>query len=596
MANLGFVGLGVMGSEMVNRLLSKGHSVTGYNRTRAKAEWLIKKGMKWGETPKAVVAAADVMLSMVTNSAALGAVMNGPEGMLAALTPGKIFIDMSTVSPAYSREIATKVREKGGDMVDSPVSGSVITLQEGKLSVMVGGRKETFEKVKPLLLDIGPKVTYVGENGLALVMKIGTNLSLAVQMLAFCEGVLLAEKSGIARATAVDVLTHSVIASPMVQYRGPFVLKMPEEAWFNVNMMQKDMNLALELGRQVDVPLPTTAVTNEFLTTATEKTKKSSGETTEKWMRMYRRMVMIRLFEEQVNELYTRALMPGLAHLYIGEEAVAVGICEALRADDYITSTHRGHGHCVAKGASPDRMFAELLGKEAGYCRGKGGSMHIADPATGNLGANAIVGGSTGIATGAALSAKRLGTGQVAVCFFGEGALGQGVLYEVMNLAALWKLPVIYVCENNLYTEYTHYSETTAGDILARGTAFGVQAESVEGQDVRAVYEAAHRLVQRARKGEGPALLVCNTYRYTGHHVGDINREYYRSKQEEQEWKTKRDPIKNFGAWLVAEKHADEGKLGEIENEVRAEMKAAVEFAIAAPYPTVDQVDQDVYA
>jgi TPP-dependent pyruvate/acetoin dehydrogenase alpha subunit len=332
------------------------------------------------------------------------------------------------------------------------------------------------------------------------------------------------------------------------------------------------------------------------MTLATDPSKTKSGATTEHLLRMYRRMVMIREFEEQVNELYTRALMPGLAHLYIGEEAVAVGICEALRGDDYITSTHRGHGHCVAKGASPDRMFAELLGKEAGYCRGKGGSMHIADPATGNLGANAIVGGSAGIATGAALSSKRLGTGQVAVCFFGEGALGQGVLYEVMNLAALWKLPVIYVCENNLYTEYTHYSETTAGDILARGTAFGVHAESVDGQDVRAVNAAAQKLVDRARRGEGPAFLVCNTYRYTGHHVGDINREYYRSKQEEQEWKTKRDPIKNFSQWLMEQKISDEGRLKQIQEEVRAEMKAAVEFAIAAPYPTVDQVDQDVYA
>jgi 3-hydroxyisobutyrate dehydrogenase-like beta-hydroxyacid dehydrogenase len=261
LAKLGFVGLGVMGSEMVNRLLSKGHSVTGYNRTRSKAEWLIKKGMKWADSPRAVVGESDVVFSMVTNSAALGAVMNGPDGMISAVTPG-------TVSPAFSREIAGKIREKGGDMVDAPVSGSVITLQEGKLSVMAGGRKETFEKVKPLLLDIGPKVTHVGENGLALVMKIGTNLSLAVQMLAFCEGVLLAEKSGIAREVAVDVLTHSVIASPMVQYRGPFVLKQPAEAWFNVNMMQKDMLLALELGRQLDVPMPTTAVTNEFLTAA----------------------------------------------------------------------------------------------------------------------------------------------------------------------------------------------------------------------------------------------------------------------------------------------------------------------------------------
>jgi 3-hydroxyisobutyrate dehydrogenase-like beta-hydroxyacid dehydrogenase len=268
MANLGFIGLGVMGSEMVNRLLGKGHSITGYNRTRSKADWLVKKGMKWAESPRAVVAAADVTFSMVTNSAALGAVANGPDGFLAGLTKGKVLVDISTVSPAFSREIAAKVREKGADMVDAPVSGSVVTLREGKLSVMVGGRKETFERVKPLLHDIGPKVTFVGDNGLALVMKIATNLSLAVQMLAFSEGVLLAEKSGIARETAVDVLTHSVIASPMVQYRGPFVLKMPDEVWFSVNMMQKDMLLALELGRQLDVPMPTTAVTNEFLTAA----------------------------------------------------------------------------------------------------------------------------------------------------------------------------------------------------------------------------------------------------------------------------------------------------------------------------------------
>src|ERR1700674_326114 len=230
------------------------------------------------------------------------------------------------------------------------------------------------------------------------------------------------------------------------------------------------------------------------MTTATKQPAAQSTREVEKWMRMYRQMLSIRLFEEQVNELYTRALMPGLAHLYLGEEAVATGVCEALRDDDYITSTHRGHGHCVAKGAAPNRMFAELLGKEAGYCKGKGGSMHIADPATGNLGANAIVAGSAGIATGAAFSAKHLKTGPVAVCFFGEGALGQGVLYECMNLAQLWKLPVIYVCENNLYTEYTHFSETTAGDIEARATAFGLLAESVDGQDVRAVYATAKRL------------------------------------------------------------------------------------------------------
>jgi 3-hydroxyisobutyrate dehydrogenase len=268
MTNLGFIGLGVMGGQMVNRLLDKGHPVTGYNRTRAKAQWLIDRGMKWADTPRAVAAAADVTFAMVTNSPALETIANGPDGILAAMAPGKIFVDMSTVSPDVSRALAARVREKGADMVDSPVSGSVITLQEGKLSVMVGGRRDTFDRVKPLLLDIGPKVTHVGDNGLALSMKIATNLSLAVQMMAFCEGVLLAEKSGIARETAVDVLTHSAVASPMVQYRGPFVLKMPEEAWFDVNMMQKDMLLALEMGRKTNVPLPTTAASNEFLTAA----------------------------------------------------------------------------------------------------------------------------------------------------------------------------------------------------------------------------------------------------------------------------------------------------------------------------------------
>jgi 3-hydroxyisobutyrate dehydrogenase-like beta-hydroxyacid dehydrogenase len=268
MANLGFVGLGVMGSELVDRLLSKGHSVLGYNRTRSKAEWLVKKGMKWADSPRAVAASADVIFSMVTNSAALAAITEGPEGILAGLTPDKVYADISTVSPAFSREVAAKVRSKGCDMVDCPVSGSVITLQEGKLSVMVGGRAETFERIKPLLLDIGPKVTHVGDNGLALVIKIAANLSLAVQMLAFSEGVLLAEKSGIKREVAVEVLINSAVASPMIKYRGPFVLKLPPEAWFNVNMMQKDMLLALELGRQVDVPMPTTALSNEFLTAA----------------------------------------------------------------------------------------------------------------------------------------------------------------------------------------------------------------------------------------------------------------------------------------------------------------------------------------
>src|SRR5271166_5270355 len=268
MAKLGFIGLGVMGGQMVNRLLSKGHTVTGYNRTRAKAKWLIDQGMRWADSPRAVAVAADVTFAMVTNSAALAAIADGPDGLLAGLGPGKIFVDISTVSPAVSRSFAAKVREKGADMVDSPVSGSVITLQEGKLSVMVGGRRETFDRVQPILQDIGPKVTYVGDNGLALALKIGINLNLAVQMMAFCEGVLLAEKSGIKREIAVDVFTHSAVASPMIQYRGPFVLTMPEEAWFDVNMMQKDMMLALDMGRALDIPLPTTAVSNEFLTAA----------------------------------------------------------------------------------------------------------------------------------------------------------------------------------------------------------------------------------------------------------------------------------------------------------------------------------------
>jgi 3-hydroxyisobutyrate dehydrogenase len=268
MANIGYVGLGVMGSQMTLKLLEKGHTVTGYNRTRSKAQWLVDKGLKLVDSPRAVAESVDVVFSMVTNSDALAQIADGPNGIVAGLSKGKIWIDMSTASPAKSRALAEKVREKGADMVDAPVSGSVVTVQQGKLSVMVGGRAETFERVKPLLLDLGPKVTHVGENGLALVMKIATNLALPVQILAFTEGVLLAEKSGIKRETAVEVLLNSVLASPMLQYRGPFVLKMPDEAWFNVNMMQKDVQLALELSRQVNVPLPTAALANEYLTAA----------------------------------------------------------------------------------------------------------------------------------------------------------------------------------------------------------------------------------------------------------------------------------------------------------------------------------------
>jgi len=257
-----------MGGRMADRLLGKGHTVTGTNRTKSKAQWLLDKGMKWADTPRGVAEAADIVFVMVTDSTALESVASGPDGFVAGLGPGKIVIDMSTVSPATSVALAAKVREAGADMVDSPVSGSVSTLEQGKLTMMVGGRADTFATIHPLLLDIGQKATHVGDNGLAVSMKIAVNLNLTVQMLAFSESVLLAEKSGIARKTAVEVLTNSVVASPMVQYRGPMVLNMPDEAWFDMNMMQKDMKLALEMGHRLEVPLPTAAVTNEMLTAA----------------------------------------------------------------------------------------------------------------------------------------------------------------------------------------------------------------------------------------------------------------------------------------------------------------------------------------
>jgi 3-hydroxyisobutyrate dehydrogenase-like beta-hydroxyacid dehydrogenase len=265
-ANVGVVGLGVMGSRMAKRLIDAGHEVRGWNRTKEKGAWLVDAGMRWSETPRAVAETSEITFSMLTDTEALRAVTEGDDGILAGLGPGKVYVDMSTVSPAASRETAAEVASRGASMVDAPVSGSVITLEEGKLSIMVGGDPETYERVEPILLDIGRKATRVGGNGQAVLMKIATNLSLAVQMLAFSEGVLLAERGGIARETAVEVLLNSVIASPMVTYRGPFVLDMPEEAWFDVNMMQKDMLLALEMGRELDVALPTTAVTNELLT------------------------------------------------------------------------------------------------------------------------------------------------------------------------------------------------------------------------------------------------------------------------------------------------------------------------------------------
>jgi pyruvate dehydrogenase E1 component alpha subunit len=302
-------------------------------------------------------------------------------------------------------------------------------------------------------------------------------------------------------------------------------------------------------------------------------------------------MLRIRAFETAANQLYLSAKMPGLTHLYIGEEAVAVGVCSALRVDDVITSTHRGHGHCIAKGADVRRMFCELLGKEEGYCRGKGGSMHIADHANGNLGANAIVGGSAGIATGAAFAAQRLGTDRVAVCFFGDGALGQGLLYEVMNMAALWKLPVVYVCENNLYNEYTHFSEVTAGSITSRAEAFGIPAVEVDGQDVLAVRAAAEQAVARGRSGNGPSFLLAATYRYHGHHVGDIDRSYYRGKDEEVLWVTERDPIDALVARI-----GDDEAVSELRARVENDVSAAVAYALDAPNPDPREVTEDVFA
>jgi pyruvate dehydrogenase E1 component alpha subunit len=323
----------------------------------------------------------------------------------------------------------------------------------------------------------------------------------------------------------------------------------------------------------------------------TAKTELTAGIDVEEQLVLLESMLRIRAFENVANDLYRSAKMPGLTHLYIGEEAVAVGVCSALSREDFITSTHRGHGHCVAKGADLRRMFCELLGKEDGYCRGKGGSMHIADHANGNLGANAIVGGSAGIATGAAFAAKRLGTGRVAACFFGDGALGQGLLYEVMNMAALWKLPVVYVCENNLYNEYTHFSEVTAGSIPARAEAFGIPAEEVDGQDVLAVRGATDRAVERARAGDGPTFLLAATYRYHGHHVGDIDRAYYRKQEEEELWVTERDPIE-----LLATRIGADAALDEMRDRVKREVADAIAYALDAPFPDPNEVTEHVFA
>jgi TPP-dependent pyruvate/acetoin dehydrogenase alpha subunit len=311
-------------------------------------------------------------------------------------------------------------------------------------------------------------------------------------------------------------------------------------------------------------------------------------------LHLYTEMLRVREFEDHVRDLYERTLIPGIAHVSIGQEAVPVGICAALNRDDYITSTHRGHGHCLAKGAQPKRMYAELFGKADGYCRGKGGSMHIADPETGNLGANAIVGGSLAIAAGAALTAKLKKRGQVAACFFGDGASNQGLLLESMNMASIWALPVLYVCENNQYGEYSPMESVTAGSLPDRGKALNIPTTVVDGMDVLAIYQVARIAVARARAGEGPSFLVCQTYRYGGHGMSDRDRPY-RTRAEEESWKLK-DPIGRLEQHLFATNAANDIELEAIQRKVEEEMNQAVEYGLAASPPAPEEVHLHVYA
>jgi TPP-dependent pyruvate/acetoin dehydrogenase alpha subunit len=312
-------------------------------------------------------------------------------------------------------------------------------------------------------------------------------------------------------------------------------------------------------------------------------------------LEMYQRMVTIRRFEETVFDIYRKGWMPGLAHLSDGQEATAVGVCAALRPDDTITSTHRGHGHIIAKGGRVEPMMAEVMGKVTGYCRGKGGEMHIADVSLGILGANGIVGGGMGIAAGSAFTAKREGKGRVSVAFFGDGAVNQGLWYETANLAVLWKLPLIYACENNQYTEFTNMKKLVAGKgLAARAEAMGMPGLEVDGNDVLAVYAAASDLVARARSGEGPAVLVCNTFRYGGHHVGEPGTAY-RSREEIELWHA-RDPIPRFEKVLLDRKVLDPARVEAIRDEVEHRIAAAVEAGREAPFPDVSEVTQHVYA
>jgi len=309
---------------------------------------------------------------------------------------------------------------------------------------------------------------------------------------------------------------------------------------------------------------------------------------------MYKQMLEIRFFEEKVFDLYAQNLVPGTIHLYLGEEAVAVGVCSLLKKDDYITSTHRGHGHCIAKGAELKRTMAEILGKKTGYCKGKGGSMHIADFKIGMLGATAVVGAGLPIAVGAGLSAKLRKTDQVVACFFGEGASNQGTFHESINMASIWKLPVIFVCENNLYAMGTRQSTVMAIENVAdRAVAYGILGVIVDGNDVLAVYEATQRAVERARKGEGPTLIECKTYRVKGHSRVDPAK--YRPKEEVEEWLAK-DPIKRFKEKLLQTNSLTESEIQQIEKEVSDEIEEAVKFAMESPYPAPEEALEDVYA
>ena len=311
---------------------------------------------------------------------------------------------------------------------------------------------------------------------------------------------------------------------------------------------------------------------------------------------MYYRMWLIRLFEESARSLFQQDKMRGVTHTYTGEEAVAVGACFAINADDYITSTHRGHGHCLAKGGDPKIMMAELLGKATGYCKGKGGSMHIADMDLGILGANGIVGGGIGMATGAAYSADVRGSGQVCICFFGDGATNQGVLMEAGNMASLWKLPIIYLCERNQYAEFSPCQPFMAIEQLElKAAAFGMRAVTVDGNDVLAVYEAVSGAARLARAGEGPTFLVANTYRIEGHTVGDPLT--YRPKGETEAWKApERDPISRFGRYLVQQAGFSAAEVQALEQQAHADMEAAVEFALSSPEPEIEALWEDVYA